>query len=143
MTDISPAALRDKVLRVDAIINLAYAIASGRAGEILTAFIENDLVDAKLVRAKSTTFETIASEAENGDDDVVLSLEYLEDRGVDGVLIKGSRPVMKYFPNGRDASFSWGESNYEWIYGETLEDALTQLVEWADRIDAKQRAKVA
>jgi hypothetical protein len=127
-------------LRVDYVIPLRLAIMSGAAEDQLREFIDQDLMDAKQVLEACPKLRKINDMMGIEDEDIDLALEAIEDEKIDGVLIRVSRPIMDYWPNG-SASFSWGAYNTATLYGKSMDSALAAAVAWANELDAKQREK--
>jgi hypothetical protein len=138
-------ALANNTVRIDACIPVNLAVNTGAAGDLFRDFVADDLLDSKELRAKSKFFDQVAKRIEDEEDDdddeaTDFALEWIGDSNVGGFIVKAARPVFDYWPNGA-GSYSWGCYNTVWLWGETLEDALTQAISWGERLEAEQKAE--
>lgn len=65
--------------------------------------------------------------------------EWLHDSGKLGFLVQFATPVME--PHGNSRSFSWGYYNTQWIYADTIEDAVDKGLAWVETRRASEDAK--
>jgi hypothetical protein len=130
--------VEDATLRIDSFLPVSLAINGGRAGDWV---------------------EDLVMQMESGDDPIYTALpclkvfadgddfpeeyevaEVLEDANLTGFLAQVCHPHMTFFPNGAK-SYSWGNYNFIWLYGESLEDIVAQAEAWAAKLDEENKAR--
>ena len=79
---------------------------------------------------------------EPGEDDDGSFFYQLRDHGKWGFLVQVAHPVMEFTKGHDGASFSWGNYNTDWLYGESIEEILPKAEAWADALDAKRKALI-
>ena len=72
---------------------------------------------------------------------VDIILETLQSEGFYGIALCVHTPQRHYSGGKSSYSFSWGSSYYQWVYGETFEEALEVGQKWADSMGKKDKAK--
>lgn len=141
MTDIAQR-LFDASVRFDKLIWLAAsATDSGATSEDFRDFCENipDSVDESdpLLEALPTLKEYAEGDEYPDPEEVAQKLIWAHKVGY---LALAATPVMRWWPDGQGAEFSWGHYNTKWLYGETPAAVAAAALKWAKRCRAKEKA---
>lgn len=124
----------DGVLQADKILSLAM-MSPGSICDDLRDFFREETDIGKVLGVKVP--DRIEESIQDEDFDDVA--EWLYDKNILGFLVRFATPVMDHRQNG--ASYSWGHKRIDWIYAETIDDALEKGLEWA--ASERNREKVA
>lgn len=134
----------ENTMRMDAVIYLPLAINDDCADNLLVDYILEqwpDTPDDPFIVAHPRLAEFCTPEEFPEPLDVLPTMTEAQ---VDGFLARVSRPVMRYDPDGSGMStFSWGASNYAWLYGRTMDELVERALAWASARDQEQRAKAS
>lgn len=77
------------------------------------------------------------------DEDCFLEFaaEWLLDNQRLGFLVKAATPVMTYHKGSKSSHFSWGYYSTKWVYGETMDEVVANVISWADECREAEKAK--
>ena len=127
--------------RIEDIIWLAGAMAHVESlPERLSDDFMSDNENDDLIRMFDYIHPDIFEEIADGD--FWPLAEWLFDRGKIGFCVKMATPEFKYSKSGKSARFSWGCHYYQWVYGETLEDAIEAGFQWVASRRKKEKASL-
>lgn len=130
--------LYDATARVERIIYLAGAMAATDSfSDDLNDFLDEG--DDTIRKCLGEIPDWVDLGARNGER-AEWVWEWLRDAGKFGFLVKFATPVMTpTSPTSR--SFSWGWYNTEWIYAESVGEAIGKGLEWVEQRRAAEDAK--
>lgn len=133
--------LSDASLRIENMILLAGAIADVYSvAPSLSELMDYDF-DKETIRRLFPSAPDHVVTAE-GDDMQWQMVEWMIDTDTLGYLVQFATPVMRRITKtGR--VFSWGSYYTEWIYAETLDQAIVSGVAWAEKMRAKEDEKAS
>jgi hypothetical protein len=136
----------DANLRMDHVVDIASLIGSetlegsrrrldGPAEELLDWLLSDDYkVHPSLEPLRELARQALPTD----DDDLELLHEVLYVKGVFGLAVCFSTPVMER--TGKSSwSFSWGYTTSTWIYAETYDEAWSLGVAWAEKCRAEAK----
>lgn len=130
--------LYDATVRIERIIYLAGAMAATDAfSDDLNDFLdEEDDVITKCLGGIPEWVDLTARNSERAD----WVWEWLRGAGKFGFLVRFATPVMKPVSKGA-RSYSWGYYNTEWVYAESVDEAVEKGLAWAEVMRADEDAK--
>lgn len=120
-------------LRLEQVIDMAVEAAITPELNRLSEALEEDLLD---YLATCRLDESIKPLAEyllaNGDDEALLQVEDMINLRPDlmGFCLQVSTPVKEW--EGGAATYSWGYTQLNWVYGNTYNEAWYRAVQWAE-----------
>jgi hypothetical protein len=127
--------LFEHTIRIENLIYLAGALTTDSLPPVL-----NDLIEEDPDRVSETFPEMPSSILEDEDSAVESVREWLVDNQLLGFMVQVATPVMT--PLSADAwRYSWGYYRTQWIYAETLAEALSKATRWADECRELERER--
>ena len=131
--------LCDASARIERVIFIAGALGAGdvMSDDLNEYFDDEDQEDiAKCLGDIPDWVDLDARGYERGE----YVVEWLRDSKKLGFLVKFATPVME--PTGKNSRmFSWGYYNTQWIYADTLDDAVAKGLSWVEQRRAAEEAK--
>jgi len=135
--------LDEATVRMEQIILIAGMINDGEClPDPLRNFLEEE-GKKTLQRCFPDAPASLLEDADDGDYEVFREhfAEWMYESKKLGFLIQFARPVMRYSDNAKSSTYSWGYYATHWVYGDTLEAAVTEGLEWAAKREAKEKAE--
>lgn len=129
--------LFEATARIEQVIWIAGALAAGDdMAEDLQEFFQFE--DDKTIERCFGPIPDYVDFDAHGFDEAIS--EWMSAIGEFGFLVKFATPVMK--PSGRGSrSFSWGYYSTQWIYAETLDEAVEKGLAWVSECRAREDVK--
>ena len=116
----------DALLQANKILSLAMMSPGSMCNELRDFFRDEDFEYIEKVfgaEMHEATREAIE------DNDFAEGVIWLNEKVKLGFLVQFATPVMKHYTNG-GAEFSWGHKRIEWIYAETIKEAIEKGLKW-------------